>query len=104
VDDDLSLALFTGFAIPDIGVRIHDLNIVKWTALESGTGKPDWGDGEHTLFDTQAILKQFHLHTDSLSNLRRLKEALCDKYPEEIDDIEDIYDQVRISMKEHQDR
>jgi hypothetical protein len=73
--------------------------------LERGTGKPDWGDGDHTtVFDAPAIFKQFHAHADSLSNLRKLKEALIERFPDEIDDIEDIYDQFRISMKENRDR
>lgn len=104
VDDDLSLALYTGFPMPDIGVMIHDVNIVRWTALKPGTGKPDWGDGDHTVFDTQAILKQFELHAGSLSELRAVKAKLLERYKEEAEDIEDIYDQVRISMKEHQER
>jgi hypothetical protein len=104
LDEDLSLARFSGFTIPDIGVRVHDVNIIKWTALEPGSGKPDWGDGDHTVFDTKAILKQFELHAGSLSELRAVKAKLLERYKEEAEDIEDIYDQVRISMKEHQER
>jgi len=102
--DDPTLYFDSGFPVGDLGIRIHEINITKWTPLRSGSGKADWGDGDHVGFDAQAIFKQFHAHTDSLSNLRKLKEALLEKYPEEIDDIEDIYDQVRISMKENRDR
>lgn len=102
--DDSSLFLGEGMIVNDFGIRIHEINTVSWRPLADGTGKPDWGDGDHVRFDTQAIFKQFYAHTDSLSNLRKLKEALCERYPDEIEDIEDIYDQVRISMKENRDR
>jgi|GEM_PF-6468298 len=91
-------------SVRDLAIVIHEINITKMELMERGTDKPDWGDGDHIGFDAQAIFKQFHGHTDNLSNLRKLKDALMEKYPEEVDDIEDIYDQVRISMKETRDR
>lgn len=93
-----------GFPVSDLGIRLLDVNIVDMKPLKSGTGKPDWGDDEHVMFNAQEIFKQFSAHADSLSNLRKLKEALLERYPDEADDIEDIYDQVRISMKETRDR
>lgn len=91
-------------AVKDIAIKILEINIVKMELLESGTNKPDWGDGDHLGFDAETIFKQFHAHTDNLSSLRKLKEALLVRYPDELDDIEDIYDQVRISMKENRER
>jgi hypothetical protein len=102
--DDPVLYLESGFPVNDLGIRVYEVNLVTWRPLRDGTGKPDWGDGDHVAFDAQAIFKQFHAHTDSLSGLRKLKEALMERYPEEAEDIEDIYDQVRISMKENRDR
>lgn len=102
--DDPTLYLEGGYPVADLGIRLHEINTIVWRPLEAGTGKADWGDGDHVGFDAQAIFKQFHAHTDSLSNLRKLKEALMERYPDEADDIEDIYDQVRISMKENRDR
>lgn len=102
--NDPSLYLNSGYPVSDLGIRIHEVNVVAMRPLKNGTGKADWGDGENTAFDAQNIFKQFHAHADSLSNLRKLKEALLEHYPEESDDIEDIYDQVRISMKENRDR
>lgn len=91
-------------AVNDLAIRIHEINIIKMELLERGTDKPDWGDGDHIGFDAQSIFKQFHAHTDNLSNLRKMREQLLEHYPDEADDIEDIYDQVRISMKETRER
>jgi len=102
--DDPSLYLGDGLPASHFGIRIHEVNIISWRPLTDGTGKPDWGDGDHVRFDADAIFKQFHAHTDSLSSLRKLKDALREKYPDEVEDIDDIYDQVRISMKENRDR
>lgn len=103
-ENDLSLAIYGGVSMPEIGVRIQEVNIVRWTVVEHGTGKPDWGDGDHTTFDARSIIKQFELHAGSLSELRAVKEKLLKLYEDEADDIEDIYDQVRISMKETRER
>jgi hypothetical protein len=92
-----------GYAVYDLGIKLLEINVIDMQPLQPGTGKPDWGDGEPDKFNAQAIFKQFHASTDNLSNLRKLKEALIERYPDETDDIEDIYDQVRISMKENRE-
>lgn len=105
-DDDVEYGLYTdgSYPIADLGLRLHEVHILAWMNQRAGTDKPDWGDGDHVGFDAQAIFKQFSAHTDNLSSLRRLKEALIEKYKDEESDIEDIYDQVRISMKENRER
>jgi hypothetical protein len=92
-----------GYAVYDLGIKLLEINVIDMQPLQPGTGKPDWGDGEPDKFNAQAIFKQFHASTDNLSNLRKLKETLVERYPDETDDIEDIYDQVRISMKENRE-
>jgi hypothetical protein len=104
IRDEPTLYYQTGYPVNDLGVRIHEVHITSMQGLKNGTGSADWGDGEDATFNAQYIFKQFHAHADSLSNLRKLKEALLARYPDESDDIEDIYDQVRISMKENRDR
>jgi hypothetical protein len=104
VHNDPTLYLDSGYPVNDLGIRIHEVNIVSTRPIKNGTGKADWGEGDTATFNAQHILKQFHAHADSLNNLRKLKEALLERYPDESDDIEDIYDQVRISMKENRDR
>jgi hypothetical protein len=104
VRDEPTLYYQAGYPVNDLGIRVYEVHITDMQCLENGTGKADWGDGEDATFNAQHIFKQFHAHADSLSNLRKLKEALLERYPEESDDIEDIYDQVRISMKENRDR
>lgn len=94
-----------GTPIRDLGIRIYEINALAWRPLEIGSGKPDWGDGDHIAFDAQVIFKQFQAHTDNLSELLKLKEALKDSYPEEIwEAIDDIYNSFSIDMKEHKDR
>ncbi len=102
--DDPTLYLGEGIIVTDFGIRIHEINTISWRPLADGTNKPDWGDGDHLAFDARVIFKEFHAHADNLSNLRQLKEALIERYAEEAEDIEDIYDQVRMSMKETRER
>jgi hypothetical protein len=104
VHNDPSLYYQGGYPVNDLGVRVYEVHVTEMQNLERGTGKPDWGDGDEMTFNAQNIFKQFHAHADNLSNLRKLKEALLERYPDEQGDIEDIYDQVRISMKENRDR
>lgn len=104
IRDEPTLYYQTGYPVNDLGIRIHEVHITSMHGLKNGTGNADWGEGEDATFNAQYIFKQFHAHADSLSNLRKLKEALLERYPDESDDIEDIYDQVRISMKENRDR
>lgn len=104
VHNDPTIYLDRGYPANDLGIRIHEVNVVSMRPIKNGTGKADWGEGDDATFNAQNIFKQFHAHADSLSNLRKLKEALLERYPDESDDIEDIYDQVRISMKENRDR
>jgi hypothetical protein len=89
-----------GYAIDDLGIRLLDINIVEMQPIRPGSGKPNWGDLDVDTFNTHAVFRQFYAHAQNLSNLRILKEALGETYPEEIQDIEDIYDHFRISMKE----
>jgi hypothetical protein len=100
---DPMLLRLDGQVVYDLGIRVLEINVIDMQPLQPGTGKPDWGDGEPDKFNAQAIFKQFHASTDNLSNLRKLKEALIERYPDGTDDIEDIYDQVRISMKENRE-
>ena len=104
IQDEPTIYYQAGYPVNDLGIRIYEVHITDMQGLKNGTGKADWGDGEEATFNAQNIFKQFHDHADNLSNLRKMKEALLERYPEEIDDIEDIYDQVRISMKENRDR
>lgn len=103
IHNDPALYYQGGYPVNDLGVRVHEVHVTHMQSLEHGTGKPDWGDGDETIFNAQAIFKQFHGSADNLSNLRKLKEALLERYPDEANDIEDMYDQVRISMKENRD-
>jgi hypothetical protein len=89
------------YSISDLGISVRDVHLIKFWEIKQGTGKANWGDGEEASFNAQNIFKQFQAHADNLSSLRKLKEALIERYGEEADDIEDIYDQVRISMKEN---
>lgn len=100
VHSDPTIYYDGGYAISDLGVRIHEVHITEMQALGRGTGKADWGDGDETAFNAEKVFNQFKGQAGNLSNLRRLKEALIERYGEEAEDIEDIYDQVRLSMKE----
>lgn len=91
---------FNRYSISDLGISVRDVHLVKFWEIKQGTGKANWGDGEEAIFNAQVIFKQFQAGADNLSSLRKLKESLIERYPDEADDIEDIYDQVRISMKE----
>lgn len=100
VHNDPTIYYDFGYSVTDLGVRIHEVHITEMQALKSGTGKADWGDGDEVAFNAEKIFSQFKGQAGNLSNLRKLKEALIERYGEEADDIEDIYDQVRLSMKE----
>jgi hypothetical protein len=100
VHGDPSVYYDSGYAVFDLGVRIHEIHITEMQELKRGTGKADWGDGDETAFNAEKVFNQFKGQAGNLSNLRKLKDALIDRYREEAEDIEDIYDQVRLSMKE----
>jgi hypothetical protein len=102
-EDSLIRRRQTGDPVKDLGILLFEIHITDMQPLERGTGKPDWGDGDQTTFNAQEIFRQFYASADNLSNLRLLKEALRELYPEEAADIDDIYDQVRISMKENRE-
>jgi len=102
--DDPTLFLGEGVVVNDFGIRIHEINTISWRPLADGTRKPDWGDGDHIHFDARVIMDQFLAHTQNLSKLRELKKALMETFPEESEEVEDIYDQVRMDMKETRER
>lgn len=102
IHNDPMLYYHGGYPVSDLGVCIHEVHITEMQALKRGTGKADWGDGDEMAFNAEKVFNQFKGQAGNLSNLRKLKEALIEKYQDEAEDIEDIYDQVRLSMKEGQ--
>lgn len=102
VHNDPTIYYDGGYSVSDLGVRIHEVHITEMQALKIGTGKADWGDGDEMTFNAEKIFNQFKGQADNLSNLRKRKEELIEQYADEAEDIEDIYDQVRLSMKEGQ--
>ncbi len=102
--DDPALYLGTGIPVSDLGIRVYEVNLITWQPIADGTGKPDWGDGDHVYFDAALIRKQLHAQAENLNKLRELKNSLMEAYPEEADGIEDMYDQERMSIKETRER
>jgi len=100
VHSDPTIYYDGGYAISDLGVRIHEVHITEMQALGRGTGKADWGDGEEVGFNAKKIFAQFEGVAGNLTELRKKRDELIAKMPEEADDIEDLYDQLRLSMKE----
>lgn len=93
-----------GLPIDDLGVRLLDISVVEMRPVQYGTDKPDWGDLDVSAYNAQAVFEQLYAHAQNLSNLRALHDVLKKQFPEEQQDIEDIYDSIRISMKENRDR
>ena len=97
---DPSDYLDDGYPVFDLGIRIHEVHIVSAKPLKNGTGVADWGDGEEMTFNAERVFNQMKGQAGNLSELRKLKEELMEKYQDEADDIDDLYDQIKISMKE----
>ncbi|MFT3746133.1 MAG: hypothetical protein QM785_17820 [Pyrinomonadaceae bacterium] len=91
-----------GNSIDYLGIRISDLCVIDLTLTEPGTGTPYWGDVDADTFNTEQIFRQFYAHASNLRKLSELKNALLEVYKDEAEEIETMYEHIRITFLERQ--
>lgn len=91
----------TGYPVRDLGICLHEVHVTEMVALKNGTGRADWGDGTEGLFSSEVIFNQFKSSAHNLRELEQLYNTLIARYPDQAEDIKDIYFDFRSRMKEH---
>jgi hypothetical protein len=96
---DATYALTKGTPVAELGILIQEVNITQMRPLQQGTGQADYGD-EPARPAEQLMQGLFHKAQD-LSQMRQLRDQLLARYPEELEEIEDLYDDARMRIKDH---
>jgi hypothetical protein len=98
---DTSYALTKGTPVSELGILIQEVNITQMRPLQQGTGQADYGDAPARPAE-QLMQGLFHKAQD-LSQMRQLRHKLIEQYPDEQAEIEDLYDDARMRIKDHRE-